>query len=222
VSTKFFRQFLFVTAASDRHCAESHLVRVLDSKMPKPANTLNCNQVTSSRSGIPQCVVDRDSRTEQRSRFIGRHIVGHRSDCLGVGDHVLGISAIEVDSGDFLDLAIDEITTSAGIANETVSTMPSDSHALARFPESDIWPDRIDASGNLVPGNTWILNTGKMAFFDERIAVADSTSLNLNTDLTACRLRDRTFDDFEISTWFADLHGFHEDLEKKQFLIAGL
>jgi hypothetical protein len=39
--------------------------------------------------------------------------------------------------------------------------------------------------------------------------MAIATSFHLNAHLSAPRLGDRALDDFEITSGFADLHGFH-------------
>ena len=87
--------------------------------------------------------------------------------------------------------------------------MPTDAHALAGLPQRDFPADSIDTSGDLVPGNAWILQARPHAFFYQRIAVADSARFHFDTHLSAARLRDGSFDDFKISTGFADLNGFH-------------
>jgi len=39
--------------------------------------------------------------------------------------------------------------------------------------------------------------------------VTDAARFYLDTNLATAWLRDRALDDFEISTWLADLNGFH-------------
>jgi hypothetical protein len=90
--------------------------------------------------------------------------------------------------------------------------MPTDTDALPRFPERDVRTDGVDASGNLVAGHTRIFDAGPVTFFDQSIAVTDSAGFYLDADLASSGIGDGAIDDFEISTWLADLNRFHEDL----------
>src|SRR4051812_37971871 len=180
--------------------------------MAQAANALHSNQVSGAGPGIAQRVVDGDACAEQRRGFIRRQGFrdpGHR---FAGSDHVLLIPAVEVDRRNFREFTVDEIAAAAGIALEAVSAVPTDAHALARLPQSDFGADSIDKSGDLVAGNAWILQPRPHAFFYQRIAVADTARFHLDTHLSAARLGNGSFDDFEISTCFADLNGFHEDL----------
>ena len=89
--------------------------------------------------------------------------------------------------------------------------MPSYADALSGLPQRDVGADGVDASGDLVSGDARILNAGPDSFFHQHIAVTNATGLDLNADLTASGLRGWAFDDFEVSTGFADLNGFHEE-----------
>jgi hypothetical protein len=79
--------------------------------------------------------------------------------------------------------------------------------------------DGIDSPSDLVPGNARVLNAWIVSLFDQHITVTDTASLNLDTNLTPSGLRDRAFDNFEISTRFADLNGFHEDLSEVKLRV---
>ena len=48
-----------------------------------------------------------------------------------------------------------------------------------------------------------------MAFFYERVAVADAAGFHFNSHLVAGRIRNISFDEFEIAAGFADLNRFH-------------
>jgi hypothetical protein len=87
--------------------------------------------------------------------------------------------------------------------------VPADTNTLPRLPQSYVRSNCIDASGDLVPGHTRVLNTRQQSLFHQRIAVTDAARFYLDTNLATVWLRDRTLDDFEISTWLADLNGFH-------------
>jgi hypothetical protein len=87
--------------------------------------------------------------------------------------------------------------------------VPADTNTLPRLPKSDVRTHCIDASGDLVPRHARILNTRQQSLFHQRIAVTDAARFYLDTNLATVWLRDRALDDFEISTWLADLNGFH-------------
>jgi hypothetical protein len=48
---------------------ESHLPRKLETQMPKAANALHRNQVTTTQAGVAKSVVSRDTRTQERTGF---------------------------------------------------------------------------------------------------------------------------------------------------------
>jgi hypothetical protein len=70
-----------------------------------------------------------------------------------------------------------------------MAAVPSDSHALAGFPVSDVGSDGVDAAGDFVSGDAWILDARPMAFLYERVAVADAAGFDFNSDLIAGRVR---------------------------------
>ena len=137
-------------------------------------------------------------------------IVGHGRHRLGRDDHVFRVAAVVADSGNLLELAENEMAAPAGIAGEAMSAMPADADALAGLPLRDVGANRVDASGNLMAGNARVLQSGKARLLYDGVAVADAAGFNLDPNLGAARLRNRTFDDFEVSTGFADLCGFHD------------
>jgi hypothetical protein len=113
------------------------------------------------------------------------------------------------DAGNFSVLAENEIAAPAGIASETMAAVPSDADALAGFPVRNVGADSVDAAGNFMSRNAWILDAGPMAFFYERVAVADAAGLDFNPDLAAARLGNISFNEFESTAGFADLDSLH-------------
>jgi hypothetical protein len=57
--------------------------------------------------------------------------------------------------------------------------------------------------------NAWIFKSRPMSFLDEGVAVADTAGFDFNANLPPSWLRGGPFDDFEIASRLADLHGFH-------------
>ena len=142
---------------------------------------------------LPHRPVDRRNR---RDRFCGR-------------DHVLGVSAIVADPRDLLDFAVNEVAAPAGIAHKAVSPVPADANALPRTPVRYIGAHRVDASCNFVPGNSRILKTRPVPVFHHRIAMTNPAGFDFDSNLAAAGFRNFSFNQFQISTRFADLDGFH-------------
>jgi hypothetical protein len=92
---------------------------------------------------------------------------------------------------------------------EAVPAVPSYSYALTGLPQRDIGADGIDASGNFMAWHARILNSRPLSFLDERVTVADTAGFHLDAHLPAPGLRHRALDDLEITSWLADLNGFH-------------
>ena len=130
-------------------------------------------------------------------------------NCPRRSDHVFLVTAIVAEGRDLFVLAVDEIAPPARVADEAMTAMPADAHALARLPVGDVGADRVDAPGDFVSGHSRILQAGPVAFLHDRIAVADAARLNLDADLIAGGLGNIAFDKFKIAAGLADLDGFH-------------
>jgi hypothetical protein len=126
--------------------------------MAEATYALYRDEIAGAGSRVSQRVIDRDPGTKERSRFIRGEIVRHERHRLGRCDHVFGVAAVEVNSRDLFELAVDEVATAAGVADKAVAAMPAHTDALSGFPLGDIGAYRIDATRNLVPWNTGILN----------------------------------------------------------------
>jgi len=87
--------------------------------------------------------------------------------------------------------------------------VPSHSDALAGFPVGNVGADGVDAAGDFVSGNAWILDAWVMAFLYERVAVADAAGFDLDADLVSAGIGNVSFDEFEITAGFADLNSLH-------------
>ena len=119
------------------------------------------------------------------------------------------VTSVVADAGNFSVLAVNEVAAATGIASEIMTAMPSDSDALARFPVGDVGAYGIDAAGDFVSGNAWILDAGPIAFLHEQIAVADAAGLDFDPDLVAGGIGNVSFDELEITSGLADLDSFH-------------
>src|SRR5580704_3464620 len=90
-----------------------------------------------------------------------------------------------------------------------MTAVPSHADALAALPVLNVSADGVNAAGNFVSRNAWVLDSGPMAFFHEGIAVADAAGFDFNSDLVASGIRNISFDEFEIAAGLADLDSFH-------------
>jgi hypothetical protein len=97
----------------------------------------------------------------KRSRLLRGEIIGNYSKRFGPRDHVFGVAAVEIEPGDLAINAHREIAAPAGIADETMTTMPTDTDPLTLFPARDAVADRIDSPGNLMTRHARILNPGQ-------------------------------------------------------------
>jgi hypothetical protein len=177
--------------------------------MAKPANALHGDQISGARACVAKGVEHRDAGAQQRRGFGRWEFVWDGGDCLGGGNQVFRVTAVMADAGNFSVLAENEIAAAAGIASETMTAVPSDADALAGFPVRNVSADSVDAAGNFMSGNAWILNAGPMAFFYESVAVADAAGFDFNPYLAADGIGNISFDEFEITAGFADLDSLH-------------
>src|ERR1019366_811136 len=206
---EFSGERFFVLAPADGKRAEAHLPRILDSQMAQSADALNGDQIASARARIAQRIENGDAGTKQRGGLGGVQVFGDGGDGFGGREHIFLVTAIVADAGDLPVLAVNEVASAAGIAGEAMAAVPSDSHAMAGFPVGDVGADGVDAPGNFVAGNAWILNAGPMAFLYECVAVADAAGFDFNSDLIAGGFGDGSFYELEITAGFADLDSLH-------------
>src|SRR5690242_20193439 len=135
--TQFFRQWPFVFTAADGHGLESHSARILYAKMSESADALHGDDVTGTRTGIAQRVVNRHARAHERPRFFRWQFVGNRSQRGRRCDHILSIAAIEIDAGDFAIAAHRKIAAAALLTDKIMPAVPTDANALSFFPTCD-------------------------------------------------------------------------------------
>src|SRR5262249_38173939 len=137
------------------------------------------------------------------------NFVRNRRDCVRRCNHVLGIATIEIDAGNF---AIDthcEVSATTLLAHEAVSTMPTDTDALAHSPCSHVVTERIDASSDLMSGHTWILKSRPDSVFDKHVAMTNPARLDFHAHLPGAGLRNVAFYQFPIPICSAYLCCFH-------------
>src|SRR5207302_10801162 len=107
---------------SDRNPFKAHLTRVPHAEIAPPSHPMHCDNPSGTRTGIAQCVVDRNARAHEWSCFFGRQFIRNCSQRRRRCDHVLSISAIKVDARDLSIDAHGKVTTPALLAHKTTSS----------------------------------------------------------------------------------------------------
>src|SRR5947208_15805106 len=130
---QFSRQRFLVPPAANCHCLESHPPCVLNAEMSEPADAMHCHDVAAPRARIAQRVVHGDACTHERSRFLRWQFVRNRCHCRRWRNHILGISAVEIDARNLAIDAHSQIASPALFTDEIKSAMPAYSTPLAFF-----------------------------------------------------------------------------------------
>ena len=196
--SQFPRQRFLVRPARDADGLETHLHRILHAEMTEAAEAQHRDNVAWTRAAVPQRVVSRDARAHQRRGFHGGQILRHQRQREGGSHHVIRITAVEGNAG-YLErhLATKEIAAAAGIAMTTMTAMPANAHALARFPLRDTRAHGIHDPDDFMARHARILQARPVTFLDQRIAVADATGLDFHPHPAGARLGNFTFNDFK-------------------------
>jgi hypothetical protein len=91
-----------------------------------------------------------------------------------------------------------------------MSAMPSDPNSIAPFEISNIFAERIDHSGHLMPRRAWIFDPGKQSILRHRIAMTNSAGLNFYPNLSAQRLNQLLVHKPESSTSLINANSLHD------------
>jgi hypothetical protein len=177
--------------------------------MAKSTDALNGDQIAGARTRVAEGIEHRYAGAKQRCGFGGGEVVGNGSDRFGGCDHVFLVTAVVTDGGNLSVLTVDEIAAAAGVTGEIMTSVPSDSYALAGFPVGNVGAYSVNASSDFVSGNAGILDAGPIALLYERVAVADTAGFDFDPDLVAGGIGNVSFDEFEITAGLADLDSFH-------------
>jgi hypothetical protein len=143
--------------------------------------------ISGTRSAMPQAVVGGYTGAHQRSRIHIGQVAGNQRQRIRRSHHVIGVSPVEGDAGNLLILAENEVAPAARRAVVAVPAMPAQAHALANFEKRHIRSHGVHHARNLVPRDARIGNAGKEPELRDRIAVANSTSLDADTHMSRPR-----------------------------------
>jgi hypothetical protein len=87
--------------------------------------------------------------------------------------------------------------------------MPANADALAGLPSGDAGAHGVDHAHNLMSWNSRILHAGPVTFLGKRIAVADSTSLDLDSHRPGAGFRNVALDDLKRPVRAGNLNDSH-------------
>jgi hypothetical protein len=132
---------------------ETHMPRKLDTKMPKAANSLYSDQISTTQAGVAKSVVGRDPRAEERSRFSRPQVLRNRRDAARFSDHRFRISSIHGDSRHHGILTIHNVSASAWLAHSVFAAKEPDTDPLTDFPSGHSTAYSFNAANHFMTWN---------------------------------------------------------------------
>src|SRR6516164_5862383 len=111
--------------------------------MAKASDPQHGDKITGLRGRIAQSAEGSESRAQQRRRVDGRKTVrnGHQAAC--PGDQHFGISAVAMNTGEFLIAAVYEVAFTAIVAIAAGASEEANAHALPHLPALHIGPEHV-------------------------------------------------------------------------------
>jgi hypothetical protein len=132
---------------------ETHVPRKLDTKMPKAANTLHSDQISTTQAGVAKSVVGRNPRTEERGGFRGPEVIRDRRDAARFGDHRFRISSIHGYSRIHRVLTIHHVSASAWLAHSVFAAEEPYTDPLADLPSGHSAAQGFNAANHFMTWN---------------------------------------------------------------------
>jgi hypothetical protein len=172
---------------------ESHVPRKLDAEMPKAANALHRDQVSTAQAGVAKSVVGGDTRAQQGCGFCGCELIGNRTDGACFGDHHFRLSSVRAHAQYHRVLAVNNVSAPARFAHPVFSGNEADTNPLTHFPAGHACTQGFNAADHFMPRNTRQSQTRVRARDRGRIGVTDSACFHPNPNLTRSGLGDRPF-----------------------------
>src|SRR5262245_29066755 len=163
---------------------------VLQRQMTKAADTEHSDKVTRLGWRVSQGVERRESGAKQRRSICRRQIVRDTHKAAGLRDYHLGISAVQMNAGEFLVKTVDEIAISTEFAITARASEEADAYALTNRPALDARAKGIDPPDHFVSRDARPVNRER-AFHCAGIRVADTGRLDANAHLTGARIDQR-------------------------------
>src|SRR5262249_18996543 len=119
------------------------------------------------------------------------------------------VPTVIADACNLLIAAVDKIPTPTRQTGAVVAAVPAHADPLPRFPPGNTGTQFIDDACDFVPWSAGILDSGQSAFFGERVAVTNTTSMYFDAHLSGTRLGNLALDDLEVSSSFWNLRYLH-------------
>src|SRR5260370_29114813 len=154
--------------------------------MGEAADAEHGDKIAGLRRRVSQGAERREPRAQKWRRIDRRQIVRYRHEPVRLCDHHFGISAVMMNAGIFLVLAVHEIAIPAELAMAARAAEKPDTHALADRPTLDADTKRIDPADDLMAWNARPLDR-KQAFHHAGIRVADAPGLHADAHFPRSR-----------------------------------
>jgi hypothetical protein len=158
---------------------------------------------------VAQRVVRGDTGAKQRGCFDVAQCLWYWHKSLDGSHHVLLISTVIANARNLQILAVAKVSAAALATSIVLPPVPSNTDSLTPFPRRNACTEFIDDASYFMSRSTWILNPRPGAFFGEQVAVADSTSLHLDANLSWAWLRNLDLDQTEIGSCLRNLRCLH-------------
>jgi hypothetical protein len=165
--------------------------------MPKAANALHADQISTAQTSVTKSVVGRDTRAEERSSFCGTELIWNGSDAARFSDHYFRISSVDGYARCYGVLTIHSVTAPARFAHPVFPGDQADTNPLTDFPSGHSAAQSFNAANNFMPGNTRQFQTRVGAGDRRGIGVTDSTCFHSDSNLTWTRCGYGTLDNAE-------------------------
>lgn len=146
-----------------------------------------------------------DAGAEKGCRLDVAQRVGNTRECFGRGEKMIGVAPVVRDAAHATFAADDEVAAAAGVADETMATVPPHADAVAFMPAPHTGAERGDDACDLVAGHARELESRIAAGLHEQVAVANAARPNSNQDLTGAGRGNRPRAEDEWPVGGADL-----------------
>jgi hypothetical protein len=177
--------------------------------MAEAADSLHGDKVARERAAMAESIECRDSGAHEGRGFRSVKRLRHPRQGFDRRDHEFLVSAVVTDSAHQAIRTVYEVASPAGQTGAVLPAVPTYANPVSLTPAIHIRSELVDCPGDFVSGNARIRDAGKLAFFRDHVAVANSTGLNANPDLSWPGLWDLPFDDLEVSPSPGYLNSFH-------------
>ena len=197
---------LFRATGYSNH-SKAHSSRELNAQMSQAADALDHHKVSGTGRRVSKRVVGGQAGTEKWRGVRRTQLIWDSSQPALAGDHDFSVATVVVYSGEWLALAVDEISPSTRLALAAMTAKETHTNPLANFPIKNSFADGIDLTDRFMTRNTRIDHAGKnSAFHGRRVAMADAACFDPDPDLPRRRVCHGALNEFEFSG-FGDLNG---------------